>query len=69
SVKTQAGIYAGDEGYDIHIKEHTELTGGLVTSTDKAETEGKNRFSTGTLNATDIENHADYKGSGISVSG
>ena len=69
SVKTQAGIYAGDEGYDIHIKEHTELTGGLVTSTNKAETEGKNRFSTGTLNATDIENHADYKGSGISVSG
>ncbi|MDY3124071.1 MAG: hemagglutinin repeat-containing protein [[Actinobacillus] rossii] len=69
SVKTQAGIYAGDEGYDIHVKEHTELTGGLVTSTDKAETEGKNRFSTGTLNATDIENHADYKGSGISVSG
>ncbi|WP_373781491.1 hemagglutinin repeat-containing protein, partial [Glaesserella sp.] len=69
SVKTQAGIYAGDEGYDIHIKEHTELTGGLVTSTNKAETEGKNRFSTGTLNATEIENHADYQGSSISVSG
>ncbi|SUT87953.1 heme utilization or adhesion protein [[Actinobacillus] rossii] len=69
SVKTQAGIYAGDEGYDVDVRKHTELTGGLVTSTDKAETEGKNRFSTGTLNATEIENHADYQGSGISVSG
>ncbi|WP_273404147.1 hemagglutinin repeat-containing protein [Actinobacillus porcinus] len=69
SVKTQAGIYAGDESYDVDVRKHTELTGGLITSTNKAETEGKNRFSTGTLNATDIENHADYKGSGISVSG
>ncbi|MDO9865015.1 hemagglutinin repeat-containing protein [Glaesserella parasuis] len=69
SVKTQAGIYAGDKGYDVDVRKHTELTGGLITSTNKAETEGKNRFSTGTLNATDIENHADYKGSGISVSG
>lgn len=69
SVKTQAGIYAGDEGYDIHIKEHTELTGGLVTSTDKAETEGKNRFSTGTLNATDIENTSSSSADGFSLSG
>ncbi|WP_173664594.1 hemagglutinin repeat-containing protein, partial [Glaesserella parasuis] len=69
SVKTQAGIYAGDEGYDIHIKEHTELTGGLVTSTNKAETEGKNRFSTGTLNATDIENTSSSSADGFSLSG
>ncbi|MDO9914402.1 hypothetical protein Q7469_11845, partial [Glaesserella parasuis] len=66
---TQAGIYAGDEGYDIHIKEHTELTGGLVTSTNKAETEGKNRFSTGTLNATDIENTSSSSADGFSLSG
>ncbi|MDO9852217.1 hemagglutinin repeat-containing protein, partial [Glaesserella parasuis] len=69
SVKTQAGIYAGDEGYDIHIKEHTELTGGLVTSTNKAETEDKNRFSTGTLNATDIENTSSSSADGFSLSG
>ncbi|HGO5855381.1 TPA: hemagglutinin repeat-containing protein, partial [Mannheimia haemolytica] len=68
SVKEQAGIFAGDEGYDVEVKQHTELTGGLVTSTEKAETEGKNRFSTGTLNATNLDNHADYKGSAVGVS-
>ncbi|WP_150540077.1 hemagglutinin repeat-containing protein [Actinobacillus vicugnae] len=69
SVKTQAGILAGDDGYDVNIQNHTELTGGLVTSTDKAEDNHKNRFSTGTLNATNLENHAEYKGSSIGVSG
>ncbi|HGO5855046.1 TPA: VENN motif pre-toxin domain-containing protein [Mannheimia haemolytica] len=68
SVKQQTGIFAGDEGYDVDIQNHTELTAGLVTSTEKAETEGKNRFSTGTLNATNLDNHADYKGSAVGVS-
>ncbi|WP_165888222.1 hemagglutinin repeat-containing protein [Mannheimia granulomatis] len=67
SVKQQAGIFAGDEGYDIDVKQHTELTGGLVTSTEKAEMEGKNRFATGTLNTTNLDNHADYKGSAMSA--
>ena len=48
SVNEQAGIYAGDEGYDINVN-HTDLKGGLITSTQKAEDEGKNRFSTGTI--------------------
>ncbi|MGX2951514.1 hemagglutinin repeat-containing protein, partial [Ursidibacter sp. B-7004-1] len=69
SVNQQAGIFAGDEGYDADVRKHTELTGGLVTSTAKAEIEGKNRFSTGTISHTDIENHAEHKGSAISVSG
>ncbi|HDL5699810.1 TPA: hemagglutinin repeat-containing protein [Mannheimia haemolytica] len=68
SVNQQAGIFAGDEGYDVEVKQHTELTGGLVTSTEKAEAEGKNRFSTGTLNATNLDNHANYKGSSVGVS-
>jgi len=69
SVKTQAGIFAGDEGYDVNVKNHTELTAGLVTSTDKAEAEGKNRFSTGTLNATKIENTSSSSANGFGVSG
>ncbi|MFP4733220.1 two-partner secretion domain-containing protein [Pasteurella multocida] len=69
SVNQQAGIFAGDEGYDIDVSKHTELTGGLVTSTTKAEAEGKNRFSTGTISSTNIKNHAEHKGSAISVSG
>ena len=36
SVNEQAGIYAGDEGYDINVN-HTDLKGGLITSTQKAD--------------------------------
>ncbi|MEG9482403.1 hemagglutinin repeat-containing protein [Mannheimia sp. HC-2023] len=67
SVTQQAGIFAGDEGYDVNIQNHTELTAGLATSTEKAEKEGKNRFITGTLNTTNLDNHADYKGSAMSA--
>lgn len=67
SVAEQAGILAGDEGYNVDIQNHTSLKGGLVTSTQKAEDEGKNRFSTGTLTSTDIENHNDVKGSAIGL--
>lgn len=69
TVNRQAGLFAGDEGYEVDIANHTDLTGGLVTSSQKAESEGKNRFSTGTLSHRDIENHAEHKGSAISVSG
>ena len=68
SVNEQAGIYAGDEGYDINVN-HTDLKGGLITSTQKAEDEGKNRFSTGTITHSDIENHSNYSGSSFGVSG
>ena len=68
SVNEQAGIYAGDEGYGIDVN-HTDLKGGLITSTQKAEDEGKNRFSTGSLTHSDIENHSNYSGSSFGVSG
>ena len=68
SVNEQAGIYAGDEGYGIDVN-HTDLKGGLITSTQKAEDEGKNRFSTGTITHSDIENHSNYSGSSFGVSG
>ncbi|MEG9498210.1 hemagglutinin repeat-containing protein [Mannheimia sp. HC-2023] len=68
SVKQQAGIFAGDEGYDIDIANHSDLQGGLVTSTSKAENEGRKRFSTGTLSYSHLENHADYKSSSVGVS-
>ena len=68
SVNEQAGIYAGDEGYDINVN-HTDLKSGLITSTQKAENEGKNRFSTGSLTHSDIENHSNYSGSSFGVSG
>ncbi|MGV6989426.1 two-partner secretion domain-containing protein [Testudinibacter sp. P80/BLE/0925] len=69
SVQEQSGIFAGDDGYQVAVKGHTELSGGLITSTAQAESEGKNRFRTGTIGSRDIENHANYKGSTLGVSG
>ncbi|MBN5215716.1 hemagglutinin repeat-containing protein [Serratia ureilytica] len=57
SVKEQTGLFAGKGGYDIKVKEHTQLDGAVIASTaDKA----KNRLETGTLGWTDIHNQADY---------
>ena len=69
SVNEQAGIYAGDEGYDINVNKHTDLKGALITSTQKAEADGKNHFSTGSITHSDIENHSNYSGSSFGVSG
>ncbi|OOF46627.1 hypothetical protein BKK52_11130 [Rodentibacter trehalosifermentans] len=68
-VNEQAGIYAGDEGYHINVNNHTDLKGAIVTSSQQAEDENKNRFSTGTLSHSDIENYSNYSGSSFGVSG
>nr|WP_242452231.1 hemagglutinin repeat-containing protein [Morganella morganii] len=69
SVQEQSGIFAGKNGYQIDIRDHTGLTGGLITSSDSAEMAGLNQFSTGTLSWTDIRNHADYSGNSVGISG
>ncbi|MFC0322199.1 hemagglutinin repeat-containing protein [Gallibacterium melopsittaci] len=69
SVNQQSGIFANDEGFNVHVHQHTDLQGGLVTSTELAEQQGKNRFITGTLNAEDIQNHSNYKGSAFGIGG
>ncbi|GAB1650176.1 hemagglutinin repeat-containing protein [Mannheimia haemolytica] len=68
-VKTQAGIFAGDEGYDADIRNHTDLNGGTITSTEQAEQDGKNRFATNTLTYQDIHNHSDYSAKGFGLNG
>ena len=69
SVNEQAGIYTGDDGYDINVNKHTDLKGALITSTQKAEDDGKNQISTATLSHVDIENHSNYSGSSFGLSG
>ena len=69
SINEQAGIYAGDEGYDINVNKHTDLKGALITSTQKAEADGKNHFSTDSITHSDIENRSNYSGSSFGVSG
>ena len=68
SVTKQAGIYAGQEGYDIQVKNNTRLKGAVIDS--QAEKE-KNRLTTGTLTWENIDNKAEYKtgGHGISYNG
>lgn len=69
SVNEESGILAGDGGYNVNVKKHTDLKGGIITSTQAAEDAGRNRFSTGTLSASNIQNHADYSASGFGLSG
>ena len=69
SVNEQSGILAGDGGYNVNVKNHTDLKGGIITSTQAAEDAGKNSFTTGTLSAGDIQNHADYSASGFGIGG
>ncbi|SDC59812.1 hemagglutinin repeat-containing protein [Paraburkholderia lycopersici] len=69
-VNEQAGIYAGDGGFNVNVKGNTDLTGAVISSTAEAE---KNTLATGTLTFSDIENHSHYSaasngiGAGIGV--
>ncbi|WP_343316500.1 hemagglutinin repeat-containing protein [Acinetobacter soli] len=69
SVHDQAGIYAGDDGYQINVKNNTDLKGAIITSNPLAETLNKNSLSTGTLTYTDIHNQTEYDAKGLGVSG
>lgn len=65
SATDQAGIRAGGEGFDISVKENTDLKGGVI---DSAASKDKNTLTTGTLSWEDKENKADYKAGGMGVS-
>lgn len=58
SVKEQTGIFAGKGGFDVSVKEHTQLDGAVIASTADKD---KNRLDTGTLGWKDIDNKADFK--------
>ncbi|MBG3015522.1 hemagglutinin repeat-containing protein [Proteus mirabilis] len=57
SVKEQTGIFAGKGGFDVNVKEHTQLDGAVIASTAEKD---KNRLDTGTLGWKDIDNKADF---------
>ncbi|WP_409219203.1 hypothetical protein [Acidaminococcus fermentans] len=60
----QAGIYAGDQGFQIQAGGNTHLKGAVIHSDAPAE---KNRLETGTLSWEDVENRASYKADGQGV--
>lgn len=65
SATDQGGIRAGGEGFDISVKDNTDLKGGVI---DSAASKDKNTLTTGTLSWEDKGNKADYKAGGIGVS-
>ena len=65
SATDQGGIRAGGEGFDISVKDNTDLKGGVI---DSAASKDKNTLTTGTLRWEDKENKADYKAGGMGVS-
>ncbi|MDF7676799.1 hemagglutinin, partial [Neisseriaceae bacterium ESL0693] len=67
AVTEQSGLFAGDDGYQVNVGGHTQLTGALITSTDKAEQTGKNQLTSGTIGFTDLHNHSNYKGEGVGI--
>ncbi|MDU4885417.1 MAG: hemagglutinin repeat-containing protein [Veillonella dispar] len=65
SVTEQAGLYAGDVGFDITNKGNTTLEGAVIDSKAKAD---KNKLSTKSLTVKDIKNKAEYKSSNTGLS-
>ena len=57
SVTEQAGIYAGDQGYDVDVNKDIQLKGAVIASTAAAN---RNHLTTGTLHLEDIQNKAAY---------
>ena len=67
SVMEQTGLWAGDGGFVIDVKNNTKLIGSVIASSDRAVADGLNKLSTGTLVTEDIKNTAHYSDSQVSV--
>ncbi len=73
-VTEQAGIQAGDGGFNVNVKGNTALTGAAIASTADPS---KNTLTTGTLTTNDIANHSIYNadssgfsaGAGVGITG
>ena len=74
SVTSQAGIYAGKEGFDITVKGNIDLQGAVIDSKGEPIGDGsklahsKNKLTTGTITYSDIKNKAEYDAKGVGLS-
>ena len=57
SVTEQAGIYAGEEGYNLNVGNNTTLEGAVIKS---EAPKAKNNLTTKSLEMKDIQNEAEY---------
>lgn len=69
SVKEQAGIFAGNDGFQVAVNGNTDLQGGVMASTQQAIQDNKNSLVTDTLTVSDIKNKADYKATSLNLGG
>jgi filamentous hemagglutinin len=67
SVTEQSGIKAGDDGFAVTVRGNTALIGGAITSTQAAIDHNKNSFQSAGLSMRDIQNSAQYQGSGYGI--
>ncbi|MGE8453896.1 MAG: hypothetical protein ACN6OP_25460, partial [Pseudomonadales bacterium] len=67
SVTEQTGLWAGDGGFLIDVKNNTKLVGSVIASSDREVADGVNKLTTGTLVTEDIKNTAKYSGSQVSI--
>ena len=63
----QAGIQAGDGGFNVTVGGQTTLIGAIISSSQKAVDDNLNYFSTGSLAVTDLENAASYSADSTSI--
>uniref|UniRef100_UPI00163F76FD hemagglutinin repeat-containing protein n=1 Tax=Burkholderia gladioli TaxID=28095 RepID=UPI00163F76FD len=65
-VNEQAGIHAGDGGFNVNVASNTDLKGGLIASAADAS---RNSLTTGSLSFSDVQNqsHYDASSSGFSA--
>ncbi|OOF46634.1 hypothetical protein BKK52_11165 [Rodentibacter trehalosifermentans] len=66
SVNEQAGIYAGDNGYDVNVKNKVSLTGGAILSQAPKE---KNQLTAQDFEYADIQNYSNAKSSSMGLAG
>lgn len=67
SVNEQAGIFAGNEGFQVNVAGNTNLNGAVIASTEQAIQDNKNNLTTETLTVSDINNKAEYDGKATSA--
>jgi len=70
SVAEQSGLRAGDAGFNVSVQGNTDLTGGVIASTQAAIDHNQNTLTTASLTTSDLQNKADASASssGISLS-
>lgn len=67
SVNESSGIQAGDGGFQVSVKGNTNLTGGVIASTQEAVDANVNRFATGSMTTSDVVNVDSGSASGLAI--